>query len=192
MPALDTDRLTIRPLADDDLEPLMRALRTAPDDAAERDRLTRYVRYNALAAVVLAELGQPPYGDRAVVLRPSGQFIGLAGLVPAYVAFDQLRDIGASNGGAITPARHRPEVGLYYEIDPDHRRRGYATEAAGALVRFALEEMSCARVVATTERDNLASQAVMRHLGMRMLENPLSEPGWLQIVGVLEAAPAPA
>jgi hypothetical protein len=27
---------------------------------------------------------------------------------------------------------------------------------------------------------------VMRHLGMRMLENSLPEPGWLQIVGVLE------
>ena len=189
MPELPTDRLTIRPLADGDLEPLMRALRVAPDDPAERDRLTRYIRYNALADVVLAELGQPPYGDRAVVLRSSGQLIGLAGLVPAYLPFDQLREIGAGGGGEAGPARHRPEVGLFYEMDPDHRGRGYATEAAAALVRFALDAMSCARVVATTERDNLASQAVMRHLGMRMLENPLPEPGWLQIVGVLEHRP---
>jgi ribosomal-protein-alanine N-acetyltransferase len=185
MPELHTERLTIRPLADADLQPLMRALRVATDDPAERDRVTRYIRYNALADVVLAELGQPPYGDRAVVLRSSGQLIGLVGLVPAYVAFDQLREIGAGRGD-LKPARHRPELGLFYEIDPDHRGRGYATEAAAAIARFALDEMSCARIVATTERDNLASQAVMRHLGMRMLENSLPEPGWLQIVGVLE------
>jgi hypothetical protein len=37
-----------------------------------------------------------------------------------------------------------------------------------------------------TEHTNAASQAVMRRLGMRMLENPHPEPGWLQVVGVLE------
>ena len=31
-----------------------------------------------------------------------------------------------------------------------------------------------------------ASQAVMRHLGMRLHENALDEPDWFQLVGILE------
>jgi [ribosomal protein S5]-alanine N-acetyltransferase len=54
------------------------------------------------------------------------------------------------------------------------------------LVDFAFEQLRLARIVATTERDNAASQAVMRHLGMRMHENALDEPAWFQVVGILE------
>ena len=43
------------------------------------------------------------------------------------------------------------------------------------------------RLIATPERSNPASLAVMRHLGMRLLENPQGEPRWLQVVGVLDA-----
>jgi ribosomal-protein-alanine N-acetyltransferase len=45
------------------------------------------------------------------------------------------------------------------------------------------------RLIASTERTNIASQAVMRRLGMRMLSNPHPEPPWLQVVGVLDSAP---
>jgi hypothetical protein len=40
--------------------------------------------------------------------------------------------------------------------------------------------------VATTEHANIASIGVMRKLGMRIERNSLSEPPWLQVVGVLE------
>jgi [ribosomal protein S5]-alanine N-acetyltransferase len=185
MRELQTARLTIRALASGDSEPLVRVLRVPGEDRAERERVARYVRYNELANIVLAELGQPPYGDRAVLVRETGALAGLAGLVPAYVPFDQLREPGTP-AETVAPAWHRPELGLFYEIDPDQRGRGYATEAAEALVRYAFDDMRCARVVATTEHTNLASQAVMRKLGMRILENPLPEPPWLQAVGVIE------
>jgi hypothetical protein len=42
-----------------------------------------------------------------------------------------------------------------------------------------------------TEHSNSASQAVMQRLGMRMRANPLPEPIWLQIVGILDQAPSP-
>ncbi len=71
-------------------------------------------------------------------------------------------------------------------MHPDHRGRGYATEAARALVDFAFGPMRLARIVATTEYDNGASQAVMRHLGMRMHENALDQPAWFQVVGILD------
>jgi hypothetical protein len=44
------------------------------------------------------------------------------------------------------------------------------------------------RLIATTEHANVASQAVMRRLGMRLLMNPHPEPSWLQVVGVLDSA----
>jgi [ribosomal protein S5]-alanine N-acetyltransferase len=184
MPQLETDRLLIRPFVAGDLPALVAVLEVAGADAEAATE--RYVRHGALNATVLAELGQPPFGDRAVVLRATGELIGAAGLVPAYGPFDQLRPIDEQPPPLRPLALQRPEVGLFYHVHPDHRGRGYATEAARALVEFAFGPMRLARVVATTERDNLASQAVMKHLGMQMHENAHDEPAWFQVVGIQE------
>jgi RimJ/RimL family protein N-acetyltransferase len=78
-------------------------------------------------------------------------------------------------------------MGLYWALAPAHRGNGYATEAARALIDHAFGALNLARIVATTERSNTASRAVMRRLGMRVEENPLPEPEWFQVVGWLEA-----
>jgi len=36
-----------------------------------------------------------------------------------------------------------------------------------------------------TEYDNLASQGVMRRLGMKLEKTPFPDPPWLQVVGIL-------
>ena len=59
--------------------------------------------------------------------------------------------------------------------------------AARAVIDHSFAELSMARIVATTERDNLASIAVMRRLGMRVEHNPLPDPPWFQVVGWLDA-----
>jgi RimJ/RimL family protein N-acetyltransferase len=41
------------------------------------------------------------------------------------------------------------------------------------------------RIVAQTEKANLASQRVMEKLGMTLWHNPGSEPAWFETVGVL-------
>lgn len=184
MPPLETERLLIRPFADGDL-PALRAVLGVVGAGAEA-AVERYLRHGVLNATVLTELGQPPYGDRGVVLRASGELIGVAGLVPAYGPFDQLRPVDEQPPRSRPVAFHRPQVGLFYHLHPDQRGHGYASEAARALVDFAFGSMHVAHVVATTERDNLASQAVMRHLGMRLHENALDEPDWFQLVGILE------
>jgi ribosomal-protein-alanine N-acetyltransferase len=184
MPPLETARLHIRPFADDDLRAVLAVL--AIPEPADEGATERYVRHGAINAVVLAELGQPPYGDRAVVLRTTGELVGIAGLVPAYGPFDQLRPADEQPARSRPAALHRPEVGLFYHVHPDYRGRGYASEAAGALIEFAFGPMQLVRIVATTERQNLASQAVMRHLGMRMYENARTEPEWLQLIGIAE------
>jgi RimJ/RimL family protein N-acetyltransferase len=115
-----------------------------------------------------------------VVLRESGRLIGLVGLVPSLGPFGLLPSWPEPGGLC------RPEVGLYWAVASSHRRRGVASEAAAALIAYAFAELRLARVVATTERENVASIGVMRRLGMRIEENPEPEPAWFQVVGILE------
>ena len=109
--------------------------------------------------------------------------VGMVGVVPSMGPFGQLPGFG----GAAPAERFRPEVGLYWGLAPSHRGNGYATEAAAALIAYGFGEMRLARIVATTMRDNHASIAVMRRLGMRVEENPLPDPFWFQVVGWLDA-----
>jgi len=76
-------------------------------------------------------------------------------------------------------------MGLFWAIDPEHQRHGYAAEAAQALIDFAFQQLRVKRLIATTEHDNAASIGVMRKLGMRVEKNPFPDPPWLQVVGIL-------
>jgi RimJ/RimL family protein N-acetyltransferase len=77
---------------------------------------------------------------------------------------------------------------LFYAVSPAYRRQGFATEAAQALADYAFRRLRLKRIVATTDYGNAASIGVMRSLGMRVERNPLAEPPWLQVVGILEQA----
>lgn len=162
----------------------MRELGEADRVAVERllggDR-ERWLRWTQLGYQQLAELHQPPYGERAIELRESAAVIGLVGLVPSLGPF------GALPSWPEPGPLHRPEVGLYWTVAPERRGRGIASEAAAALIAHAFAELRLARVVATTEHTNLASIGVMRRLGMRIERNPSPEPEWFQTVGVLDA-----
>jgi RimJ/RimL family protein N-acetyltransferase len=57
------------------------------------------------------------------------------------------------------------EIG--WVIHPDYQRRGYASEAAAALLRYGFEEMALHRIIATCQPENPASYGVMEKIGMR-------------------------
>ena len=190
-PSFDTPRLLVRGFTRADLPAVHRIL---CDGFGERDRVAdpaalaergSWLEWSILAHEWLPRMHQPPYGDRAIVLRQTGDLIGVAGYVPLLGVFDQLPALRAP-GAAGPSGCATPEVGLFWAIDPAHQRQGYATEAARALVGHAFSHLRLRRIVATTEYDNLASQAVMRKLGMSLERNPQADPLWLQIVGVLE------
>jgi [ribosomal protein S5]-alanine N-acetyltransferase len=128
-------------------------------------------------------LTTPPYGERAIELR-GGPVVGLVGLVPSLAPFGRLPGFG---GDPAARERFRPQVGMFWSLDPRHRGNGYATEAARALIDWAFTNLELARIVATTRHENTASQAVMRRLGMRLERNPDPEPPWFQVVGWLDA-----
>jgi RimJ/RimL family protein N-acetyltransferase len=185
MRTLETDRLVIRPFVLDDAAEFKRLL----DDAfghqsyGAEDRTRLLLEYNVIADSAHDLLHQTPYEDRAIVLKSDGSLIGAVGFAACLAPFGQLGSFGG------TPHR-TSEVGLFWALFPTHWGKGYATEAARAMVSYAFDELDLARIVATTENDNLRSIAVMNRLGMTIERNPLSEPHWLQTVGVL-VNPAP-
>jgi [ribosomal protein S5]-alanine N-acetyltransferase len=195
MPALETDRLLIRRLTSNDLSAVHALLDadrgpslSASDASKTLEPRQRWLAWTIAGYDELARLFQPPYGDRAAVLKQTGQLIGLVGYVPCLAPFGQLPSF---HQAADHTTRHfmKPEVGLYYAFDPVHQHRSYATEAALALVRYAFTKLRLGRVVATTTYENAASVGVMRKLGMRIEHNPDPTPSWFQVVGILENHP---
>lgn len=89
---------------------------------------------------------QEPRADYelAVVLKESGELIGGCGL------------------HAFEPKQG--EIG--YCFSRSHWKNGYASEAAGELLRFGVEELGLHRIFATCRPGNLGSAAVMRRIGM--------------------------
>ncbi|MCB8983928.1 MAG: GNAT family N-acetyltransferase [Ardenticatenaceae bacterium] len=60
----------------------------------------------------------------------------------------------------------RAEVEIGYGIAPEEQNQGFMTEAARALVSWALAQPVCGTVTAWTEKNNIASQRVLQKIGM--------------------------
>jgi len=160
LPTLTTDRLSIRPFTLDDLAPCHEVLGAVGDPISVEDR-REWLGWTVSNYRQLEQLQQPPYGDRAIVLRSDGSLIGSCGLVPCLAPFGQLADDVSG------PTRWRPEVGLYYELGPSHRGRGYATE----MLRQALVVARSAgvdRVLVICDDNNMASSRVIEANGGKL------------------------
>lgn len=145
---LETERLVLRPYAEDDfdalhelysdetvVEWLYEGPATLDDTRARLDR--------CLARLELTETS----GLSAAVTLPDGTYVG--GLVLWYTSFE-----------------HRgAEVG--YSLLPRHQGNGYAVEATRALLDWAFAVAGVHRVVARLEARNVASARVAERLGMR-------------------------
>jgi len=186
MSVLETGRLLIRPFVMDDLEACHQLfdLEAKMEEQSLEDR-RQWLTWAVMNYAELDKLSQPPYGDRAVVLKSTGQLVGSVGLVPCLAPFGLLPSFG-SVADPQTVGRNTPEVGLFWALSTAHRGQGYATEAARALTDFAFGKLNLCRIVATTDYANTASQRVMERLGMKIGRNPYPEPKWFQVVGVLE------
>lgn len=77
-----------------------------------------------------------------------------------------LKDGGLQIGG-IGLRVHGEQADLGYVFGKPHWGRGYATEAARALVGFGFQELRLHRIYATCNVDNPASARVMQKVGMR-------------------------
>ena len=187
MPVLETQRLRIRP---PDMADLTDLHRTAVDAGWAEDTpkglngIREWLKWATRNHRALANLYQPPYGDRTIIRKADSAFVGQIGIVPTLDRWGVLpyyRDLG------IDDAYSFPEMGLFWSIPAAQRGNGYATEAAQAIIDYLFGQLRLKRVIATTENDNEASQRVMRRLGMTLTVNPrLDEMPWLQTIGILE------
>lgn len=60
---------------------------------------------------------------------------------------------------------HTYEIGWVFH--PDYCNKGYASEAAKAMVGYGFEHMQLHRIIATCQPENIASFKVMEKIGMR-------------------------
>jgi ribosomal-protein-alanine N-acetyltransferase len=143
-----TERLTLRAYESGDLHALhtvlysddeaMALLGGARDLAATRAALERSIRQQRADG----------YSFWPVIERHTGALVGEAGLFP------------------LTP--RGSEISLGYAFGPDYWGRGYATEAARAVLAEAFGPLGMPRVVAITREANHGSRNVLGKLGFRM------------------------
>jgi RimJ/RimL family protein N-acetyltransferase len=148
MPTLLTERLMLRPFALEDA-PAVRAL------AGDR-------------AIASTTLNIPhPYGEddaRTWIATHARRFAADQEVVLAVTLRDSGEPIGAI--GLVIARRHdRAELG--YWVGRKHWGRGYASEAARALLDYGFRELRLNRIEAMHFARNPASGRVMRKIGMQ-------------------------
>ena len=150
---LRTERLVLRPVTGDD-HPALLAHWTQPD-------VRRFLFDGApLSSAEVAETIEESIGDFAA--HGYGIWLIELGSGPGP---------GPSPGpGLVGTAGLRPleESGLeiFYSLAPAAWGHGYATEAARAVVEFALDSLGLPEVLAEVDEGNAASVAVVKRLGM--------------------------
>ncbi len=94
-----------------------------------------------------------------------------------------------------TGIMERPDgrgMALRFALDPGCRGKGYAREAAAAVLRFAHQQGRLARVVAVARETNVASREVLAAIGMIHRESFMQR-GWRMLLFESRAAgPRPA
>jgi RimJ/RimL family protein N-acetyltransferase len=182
LPPLQTRHLIVRDLILDDLESVHQIVdRESGFDPFTLEERRHWLEWSMMSYAAFASLYQPPWGDRGVILKATNDLIGVVGYTTLFHPLTEILE-----GKSSREAHLHPEMGLFYAISRDHRRQGYAQEAAQALINFAFENFNLKRIVANTDFDNAASQAVMKKLGMTLYRNETGVPDWYEVLGVLE------
>ncbi len=167
---IETNRLVIRSFVSDDLPVIHRILdQTFGDGSKKEDQAAlqerrSWLQWSILNQEWLPKLHQPPYGDRAIILKSTGELIGSVGYVPLLDVYGQIPEMTNSTSSS---GYNTPEFGLFWVIEPYYQRQGYATEAAQAMIGYAFQQLRIKRIIATTEHSNVASQGVMKKAGMK-------------------------
>ncbi len=143
-----TDRLVLRPAVDADRDAIA-ALNAHPKVGEWLGGVRNRSESDAFVDQVQAHEFEHGFGFWVVERQADQQVLGMTGVwwVPPEVALGRVVEIG-------------------WRFHPDAWGQGYATEAAQAALAFGLNHLKQPEIIAFTARTNLASQAVMRRIGM--------------------------
>jgi RimJ/RimL family protein N-acetyltransferase len=160
-----TSRLSLRPLTAGDADALL-AYRSRPD-------VCRYVPFEPMDRRVIDERLAGQWATTA--LTDEGQTLTLGA---------ELTETGDLVGDVILFWHSREHRGgeIGYMLNPDFAGRGYATEAAHALLRLGFDDLGLHRIIARLDERNEPSARVARRLGMRqearLVHNELFKGEW--------------
>jgi len=149
-----TPRLSLRLFTPDDVEDSL--------SYQSRDDVTRYMLYNALSRAEVEE--RIRIRQYTTGLNNDGDFLVLAMELPA-TATSRARVIGDVSLQLKSAANGQATIG--WAMHPDFQGRGYAAEAAGAMLDIAFDNAGLHRVYAELDPRNAASAALCVRLGMR-------------------------
>lgn len=102
---------------------------------------------------VIAYCGEHGTGPWAIEETASARVIGDCGLFPP----------------AESDAGRDGDLELAFRLRRASWGQGYATEAAGAVISYAFEDLSASRIVADVDADNAASSRVLEKLGFAVV-----------------------
>jgi RimJ/RimL family protein N-acetyltransferase len=155
---LETERLTLREATEDDAPFVLELLNSRGfiEGIADRGVRTLEQARDYIRERMVAQYREHGFGMWVATPKDESAPVGLAGLVK--------RDV-------------LPHVDVGYAFLERAWGRGYAQEAAAAVLRHAREALGLQTVVAITSPDNRASQRVLEKIGLRFVEM-IELPGW--------------
>jgi ribosomal-protein-alanine N-acetyltransferase len=150
---IETERLILRPFVEDDFETLCK-LRSDPevmkymggDEFRKPEKIKERFRH------YIEHQKKYGYAVWAAILKETNEMIGTAGL--------QHLDNGE-------------EIEVGYGFDKPFWGKGYATEAARALLHYGFETLGLEKIVAVAIPENIPSRHVMEKLGMKYVKNTM-------------------
>jgi RimJ/RimL family protein N-acetyltransferase len=147
---VSTARLRLRPLVPADVDSLV--------DYRSRPDVCRYVPFEPMDRETVADRVGGRWARQEIVCDGDALFLGVEVTSLAQVVGDVML--------SFTSAEHSTgEVG--WVLNPEHSGRGYATEAAHAVLHLAFDGLRLHRVVARVDARNDPSLRLAARLGMR-------------------------
>ncbi len=153
MSIIKTERLILRPWCEEDLAPFaamnadQRVMKYFPSTINKEDS-------DAFARRMMQEMQDQGWGRWVVEIPGQAEFIGYVGLV--HVPFE---------------AHFTPAVEIGWRIAYDYWDKGYATEAACAVLEYAFQTLKLPEIVSITVPQNTRSRRVMEKIGMHHVED---------------------
>lgn len=171
MKTMESSRLVIRELADDDFDACQELLTEDFDyyGGPYEEDLDLRRRFDWLVSLTNWKSAGHLYGDHAIVLKQSNELIGMCGIDPWVWKTETKRMLPelfpeARGGKPCTTI----EFELGYALKKDVRGNGYATEAVLRLIDSAFEDAGIAAIYARTSDGNRRSIRMMERIGMQI------------------------
>lgn len=152
-PTIETARLWLRPMQEDDFDALLRIFTDPKVMASFGGELFTPAQMHAWLDRNLDHQNQFGYGLFSVIRKTDGRLIGDCGLEQMTVDGEAAAELG-------------------YDFCSDAWNQGFATEAACAVRDYAFAELRLPQLISLIRVGNLASRRVAEKVGMQLMAEP--------------------